>query len=79
VHPVAVLAVNALAANLNLNLRDKVLTREVEPPQLIARRTTVNLRESDLKVGAVGEVAVAADGAGYTATEISLAVESLLD
>ena len=81
VHPVAVLAVNALAANLNLNLRDKLLTREVEPPHLGIDITSlrINLRESDLKVGAVGEVAVAADGAGYAAAEISLAVESLLD
>ena len=39
----------------------------------------VNLGESNLKVGAVSKITVAADCAGDTATEVSLSVEGLLD
>ena len=78
VHPVTVLAVNALATNLDLNLRDHLLTWEIEPASVF-RLSLANLRKGDLKVGAVSEVTVAADGAGDTATEIGLAVEGLLD
>ena len=81
VHPVAVLAVDALAANLDLDLRDHLLTREIEPAGIDVATVDIlaNLRKSDLKVGAVREVTVAADGAGDTAAEIGLAVEGLLD
>ena len=34
VHPVAVMAINALAANLYLNLGDELLTGEVKPPSI---------------------------------------------
>ena len=85
VHPVTVLAVNALATDLNLNLRDELLTGEVKPTSINARGTSgvlqrlANLGESNLKVGAVSQITVTGDGAGHTATEVSLAVESLLD
>jgi hypothetical protein len=85
VHPVAVLAVNALATDLNLNLRDELLTGEVEPTGINAGTAgsvlegLANLGESNLKVGAVSQITVTGDGAGHTATEVSLAVESLLD
>jgi hypothetical protein len=85
VHPVAVLAVNALATDLNLNLRDELLTGEVKPTGIdIASTGSVleglaNLGESNLKVGAVRQITVTGDGAGHTATEVSLTVESLLD
>ena len=39
----------------------------------------VDLRKSDLEVRAVRQVAVAADDAGHTATEIGLSVERLLN
>jgi hypothetical protein len=84
VHPVTVLAVDALATDLNLNLRDELLTGEVKPTGVDVAVASVlerlaNLRESNLKVSAVGQITVAGDGAGHTATEVSLAVESLLD
>jgi len=84
VHPVTVLAVNALATDLNLNLRDELLTGEVKPTGIdVAGRRVLqglaNLGESNLKVGAVSQITVAGDGAGHAATEVSLAIESLLD
>jgi hypothetical protein len=39
----------------------------------------VDLRESNLEVGAVSKITVAGDRAGYTAAEIGLAREGLLD
>jgi len=82
VHPVTELAVNALTTDLNLNLRDELLTGEVEPAGINATGTLhglVDLRESNLKVSAVSKITVAGDSAGNTATEVSLAVESLLN
>jgi len=86
VHPVSVLSVDSLSSNLNLNLVDELLSREVEPPgvdTLTCTRTRVlealaDLRESDLEVSPVGEITVPADGTGDPATEVSLTVESLL-
>ena len=84
VHPVAVVAINALAANLYLNLGDELLTREVEPPSIDTRvggthKLLANLGESYLKNGGVGKISVTGDGAGDTAPEISLAIEGLLN
>jgi hypothetical protein len=84
VHPITVLAVDALATDLNLNLRDELLTGEVEPTSVDVSGThgpesLANLGESNLKVSAVRQITVTGDGAGHTATEVSLAVESLLD
>jgi hypothetical protein len=85
VHPVAVLAVNALATDLNLNLRDELLTGEVKPTSIDAvgaggvLKGLADLRESHLKVSAISQITVTGDGAGHTATEVGLAVESLLD
>jgi len=85
VHPVTVLAVDALATDLNLNLRDELLTGEVKPTGIDAIGTggvlegLANLGESNLKVGAVSQITVAGDGASHTATEVGLAIKSLLD
>ena len=85
VHPVAVLAVDTLATDLNLNLRDELLTGEVEPTRIDTSGTggvlkrLADLRESNLKVSAVSQITVTGDGAGHTATEVGLAVKSLLD
>jgi hypothetical protein len=85
VHPVTILAVNALATDLNLNLRDELLTGEVKPTGIDAIGTggvlegLADLRESNLKVSAVSQITVTGDGAGHTATEVGLAVKSLLD
>ena len=84
VHPVTVLAVNALATDLNLNLGDELLADEVQPAGINTVRARgdhglVDLRERHLEVGAVAEITVAGDRASNAATEVSLARESLLD
>ena len=87
VHPVAILAVNTLPTNFHLDVVNHVDTRVVDPAGKsgVARRTLsvagacVDLRQHHLKVGAVGEIAVARDSALDTTTEISLSVESLFN
>ena len=84
VHPVTVLAIDALATNLNLHLGDKLLAGEIQPAgkHLLnsgSSHRLINLGHSHLKVGAVGKITVAADGAGHATTEISLAIESLFN
>ncbi len=78
VHPITVLAINALASNLDLNLGDELLTDVVEPTGIVGHRL-VDLGESHLEVGAVSQISVTGDGAGNTATEICLTREGLLD
>jgi len=84
VHPVTVLAVNALATNLDLNLGDDLLTNVAEPAGPhggvgAGSHVLVDLGENKLEVGAVAQIAVAADRAGHAATEIGLAREGLLN
>ena len=84
VHPVTILAVNALTTDLNLNLRNQLLTGEVEPTGINtvlvgALHRLVDLGESNLKVSAVSQITITRDGAGHTATKIGLTVKSLLD
>ena len=84
VHPVTILAVNSLASNLNLNLGNELLTGVVQPTGIDITtggvlHGLVNLGESNLDIGAVGKISVSGDGATNTATEVGLAVESLLD
>ena len=84
VHEVTILAINLLATNLTLHLRDQLLTGEIQPAGIHRAGTTGthllgNRRQCDLKVRAVRQVAVTANGALNTATEISLAIESLLN
>jgi len=83
VHPVTVLAVNALTTNLHLNLRNNLLADEIQPTRIDTRGTgghgLVDLRESHLKVRAVAQITVTGDRACDTATEIRLTREGLLD
>jgi len=89
VHPVSVLAVNALTSNLNLNLSNELLSGEVQPTGINATvgasgevsnaHELVNLRESNLEIGAVSKVSVPANHALDTTTEIGLSVKSLFD
>jgi len=84
VHPVTILSVNALSTDFNFNLGNHLLPREVEPTSpdtslTGALHALVNFRESDLQVCAVSQITVSADGAGHTATKISLSVKSLLN
>ena len=84
VHPVTVLAVDALASNLNLNLGDQLLSREVQPASINTLGSSsshglVDLRKSNLKVGTVSKITVAADRASHTTAEISLSIEGLFN
>jgi hypothetical protein len=89
VHPVTILAVNALTSNLHLDLGNELLSRVIQPTSIHSSGASsresssshklVDLGKSHLKVGAVSEITIAADGALHTTTEIGLSVESLLD
>jgi hypothetical protein len=90
VHPVTILAVDTLTTNLNLNLSDELLSGEIQPTGIHTSGTSsagvstdthqlVDLGKSDLKIRAVGKIAVTADSALDTTTEIGLSVESLLN
>ena len=70
--PVAIVLVNALAADLNLNVLDKIVTDPVEPAELGARavrRLEGNSGERGLEVHAVDKVTVALNRARDLATE----------
>ena len=82
-HPVTILTVDALTTNLYLNLGDELLTGEIQPAGVHgtggASHLLVNLGESHLQVGTVGQITIARDSASHTATEIGLTVERLLN
>jgi hypothetical protein len=89
VHPVTILAVNALTTNLNLNLSDELLSGEIQPTGINTRvvgngvstntHQLVDLGKSHLKISAVGKITITADRALDTTTEIGLSVEGLLN
>ena len=79
VHPVTILSVNTLATNLNLNLGDKLLTREIQPTSVSLSITLSNLGKSHLEVSAVAQITIAANSTLDSATEIGLSVKSLFD
>ena len=82
VHPVAVVLVNALATDLNLNRLNEVVSNPVEPAELrtrAVRRLERNLGERRLEVHAVDQVAVALDRARNTLAEARRAVERVLN
>jgi hypothetical protein len=89
VHPVTILAVNSLATNLNLNLSNELLTGEIQPTSINTGSNAsgersdahelVNLRKGHLQVCSVSKITVSRDDALDSASEIGLAVESLLD
>ena len=89
VHPVTILAVNALATNLNLNLGDELLSGVIQPTGINASvvgngvstntHQLVDLGKSHLKISAVGKITITADRALDTTTEIGLSVEGLLN
>ena len=83
-HPVTVLSVDALTTDFNFNLSDELVTGAIKPSgvNITARavpHSLVDFWESYLEVSSVGKITVSGDGAGYTATEIGLTVESLLN
>ena len=80
--PVTVVLVNALAANLQLNPVNKVVTDPVEPAELGTAAVRVQERHSGergLEVDAVDQVAVALDRARHLVAEAGVAVEGVLN
>jgi hypothetical protein len=78
VHPVTILTVNALTTNLNLDLGNMLLAREIQPTGMLGLRS-VDLGKSNLEICAVSKITITADRAGHTAAEIGLTVESLFN
>lgn len=83
VHPVTILAIDALASNLDLNLGDEVLADVIHPAGIggsgAGGSHLSDLGEGDLEVGAVSEISVPGNRAGDAASEVSLSGEGLLD
>ncbi len=86
VHPITILAIDSLATDLDLNESNELLTGVVQPTGIDTLSGSgrgvhglVNLRESNLEVGSVGKISVSGDGAGYSATEVSLSREGLFN
>ena len=90
-HPVTILAINALATNLNLHLLDQAVTNVVQPPEARrsirrtrsgrarprrVRRAYRDLRQYYLDVRLVHQIRVTVDDRRYTLVEVRLTVES---
>ncbi len=89
-HPVTVLAVNALATNLNLNLGNNLLSREVQPTGIDASvvlrsivssvtHELVDLGKCNLKICARSKISVSTDGTLNSSSKISLSIECLFN
>ncbi len=80
--PVTIVLVDALAADLQLNPVNKVVTDPVEPAELgtrAVRGVDGHGGQGGLQVDAVDQIAVALDRAGHLVTEAGVAVEGVLD
>ena len=83
VKPVTIVLVDTLAANLELDVANQVLTHPVEPPELtvraVRRGIDDHLRESGLEVDTVDQVAVALNRASHLLAKVRSTVERVLD
>ena len=82
VHPVAIVLVNALAANLNLHGLDEVVAHPVEPAELgtrAVRSLEGHLGQRGLEVHAVDQVTITLDRARHALAEARRAVEGVLN
>ena len=82
VEPVAIVLVDALAADLQLDPVDQVVADPVEPAELGARAVAgleLHRRQGGLQVHAVDQIAVALDRARDLVAEAGVAVERVLD
>ena len=82
VEPLAIVLVDALAADLELDALDEVVANPVEPAELRTRAVAGlerHLRERRLQVDAVDQIAVALDRARHALAEARGAVERVLD
>jgi hypothetical protein len=87
-HPVAVLAINALTTNLNLNLLEEAVADVVEPAEALEgarvregtrRGSEVDLRENNLHVRLVHQIRITIDDRNYALIEVRLTVEGNLN
>ena len=82
VEPLAIVLVNALATDLELDFLDEVVANPVEPAELGARAVAgeeLNLRKSRLEIHAVDQITVALDCAGDSLAETRGTVERVLN
>ncbi len=80
--PLAVVLVDALTTDLELDGLDKVVANPVEPSELGTRTVRPrddNRGESRLEIHAVDQITVTLDGAGHLLGEVGGAVERVLD
>ena len=75
-HPVTILAVNALTTDLKLNLLDEAVTNVAQPAETCTARSKIDLREHNLDIRLVHEIGVTVDDSRYTLVKIGLAVKS---
>jgi len=87
-HPVTVLAINALAANFNLHLLEEAVADVVEPAEALLSAgvregagggSEVDLGENNLHVGLVHQICITIDDCNYTLVEVGLTVERHLN
>jgi hypothetical protein len=83
-HPVTILLVNTLTTNLNLNVINQLVTREIQPPSIYGSISAdthilINFGKSHLEICAVSKVSVTGNGAGHATTKITLSIESLFN
>ena len=80
--PVAIVLVNALATDLDLDVADQIVTRPVEPAELGTRAVAAEQRDlgqSGLEVHTVDQVTVALDRAGDLLAEVGGTIERVLN
>ena len=88
-HPVTILAVNALATDFNLDLLDEAVTDKIEPAETLVGSSAsdhklvtsrnLNLGEHNLDVRLVHQVGVTVDDSRHTLVEVGLTVEGHLN
>lgn len=82
VEPLAVVLINALTTDFELNGLNEVVTNPVEPAELSTRTVRAlegDLRESGLEVDTVDQITVTLDSAGYTLAEARGTVKRVLN
>ncbi len=77
--PVTVLFVNTLTTDLDFDRLNQHVADIVDPAEESRRGGSLHTGQGHLEVHAVDQITVAGDGAGHLLTEVSLAVEDLLD
>lgn len=89
VHPVSVLAINALATDFDFDLGNQLLADVVQPTGIdsgtlaigvvVAAHHLVDLWQDHLQIGWAGSVTVAGQGTCHAASKVGLALEGLLN